>query len=162
MKKTNHRRFRCRSSRRRGAAATEFALVAPLFAIVLIGYGTAHEIQEAKSGCERAAYAGGRLATMENRGNWTNGETTNQRVEQDMRNFINASGLPGDDVGVDIVDADDDTVSFDLDDPVNAGELFRIIVNINFEEVSTFGVPGLDDMNLGAEVVFRNINDVGN
>ena len=60
----------------------------------------------------------GRLASMDWRYVVEDGETPNIKVEQDIRNFVTASGLPGEDLVVSIKHAEGDSAgaAFDISD----------------------------------------------
>ncbi len=152
----NQRRTTRRS--RRGAVSVEFAFVAPIFVVILMGITQASNLLATKNTMSMAAREGARIAAMDHNANAVSGTTTNAKVEADIRNFLQAANLPyeEEDVTVEIVDADDSDKAFDLDDPSNNYKLFEIRIEIPYEDVSGYTPPGFEESNLGAQVVFRN------
>lgn len=142
--------------RRRGAATVEFALVAPVFVTIVLGATQASKLFDLRNQLSIAAREGARLAAMDREGIVQPGQTTNQKVEQDIRNFLTANGLPGADVDVFIVDSADNTTTFDLDDPDNNGELFELRVELPYTSLAGLGGKDGDAPALVSKVVFRN------
>jgi Flp pilus assembly protein TadG len=142
--------------RRRGAVAVEFAFVAPLFVSILLGASEASRLFDLRNQLSLAAREGARMAAMDREGLVQGGQTTNQKVEQDIRNFLTANGLPGDEADVFIVDFDDHTTPFDLDNAANNGELFELRVELPYTVLGGLGGGLGDDLALSAMVVFRN------
>ncbi|MFG0331883.1 MAG: TadE family protein [Maioricimonas sp. JB049] len=151
---------RQRTSRRQsrsGAATVEFALVAPLFLTLVLGtveMGTAINAAQTLNASIRE---GGRLATMNYEANLAPGQTPNQKVTQDIRNFLTASGIPGDKVTITIVHVEGARAgsTFDLSDPENYLELFRITATVPYSDVSTFPMNYMSGQLLKASLVFR-------
>jgi hypothetical protein len=108
---------------------------------------------DAQTQLTAAARLGARLATMDRTDLLAAGQSTNQKITQEIRTFLNASGLPDDAAEVHIVDPTDHTTPFDLDHPDNELELFELRIELPYGEIS--GLPS-DDWNLQAHVVFRN------
>lgn len=150
-----------RSNRRRkarhlrgGSVTIEMALVAPIFIALIAGVSEASRVLETQNLLASVAREGARLAAMD-RGDFLNpGETTNQRIETDVRNFLTASGLDGDDAAVHIVSPDDHTTTMDLDDPATQLELFELRVEMPYASISGMGAE--TGLNLVAKIVFRN------
>ena len=141
---------------RRGAAAVELAIVAPLFVTLMLGVAEASRLFHAQNQLALAAREGARLAAMDRTGMLGEGVTTNAKVAADIQHFLAANGLPGDDVDVFIVDPDDHTTTFDLDDPANDLKLFEVRVELPYSELGGFGGSSSNDWNLSAAIVFRN------
>ena len=136
----------------------EFAFVAPVFITVLLGITQVSSLLATQNTMSMAAREGARVAAMDHNSIVQSGTTTNQKVETDIRNFLKSANLPyeEEDVTVEIVHADNPESTFDLDDPSNSYELFQIRIEIPYEEAGGYAPPGLEDYNLGAQVVFRN------
>ena len=141
---------------RRGAAAVEFALVAPLFVIILLGMATVGRVAKVQNDMIIAAREGARLASMDLEGLLLGGQTSNQKVIQDVRSVLTANGLPGDTATVLIADADDREITFDLDDPDNEFELFQVVIEMDYSDVAIIAMPGMLGFQLSTRVVFSN------
>lgn len=146
-----------RDKQRRGAVSVEFAFVMPVFIIILAGIVQASGLIETKNQMSMAAREGARVAAMNHQGIAGAGQTMNQKVEQDIRNYLKSAGLPYDEEDVDVIicDKDDPETPFDLSDPNNNYELFQIRIEIPYDEVG-WAPPGYEDYNLAATVTFRN------
>jgi hypothetical protein len=70
-----------------------------------------------------------------------------------VRTYLNASRLPGEAADIHIVDPEDHTTPFDLDNPVNDMELFELRVELPYSAIS--GMTG-EGWSMSAKVVFRN------
>ena len=142
---------------RRGAVAVEFALILPLFFGLLMGVLELGRALEVSHTLTTAAREGGRLGSMDRQGILLPGQSGNQKIEADIRAFLNAAGLPGSTAVVKVVDPDDETVTFDIDDPDNELELFRVIVRLDFDNGISYIPPTfMQGKQLEGSVVFRN------
>ncbi|MEO8496395.1 MAG: TadE family protein [Planctomycetota bacterium] len=143
---------------RRGAAAVEFAIVAPLFVTIMMGMSQASQLFETQNQLAVAVREGARLAAMDRTGMLAEGQTTNSKVTSDIVNYLNASGLPGDQVDVFIVDPHNHTTSFDLDNPANDLELFEVRVELPYSALTGTSAGGSNhgEWKLSAKIVFRN------
>jgi hypothetical protein len=149
--------LRTRSSRRgrRGAVSVEFALIAPVMVLIMVGMVEASRLIDTQMIMASAAREGARLASMDRAG-LAPGTSTNDKITADIKNFLEASGLSPDDVEVSITSPDDPDETLDLDDPDNSQELFRLSVEVPFS-AALGAVPDVeDDRGLAASVVFRN------
>ena len=144
---------------RRGAAAVEFAIVAPIFVTIAMGVSQASQLLEAQNQLTVAVREGARLAAMDRTGMLEAGQTTNSKIASDIRNYLTASGLPGDQADIFIVDPTDHTTVFDLDSSANDLELFEVRVELPYSAL-TGDEPTIDDWNLSAKIVFRNARAV--
>lgn len=150
----NHHRQQSTDSSRQGAATVEFALVAPLFLILILGvaeYGTAINAYNIITSAVRE---GGRLASMDFSGYVTASQTANDKVIRDIRAFITASGLPGNAMEIAITDAETGG-PFELSDPDNYLRYFRISVRVPYKDVSSFPLAYMDDHHINTSMVFR-------
>lgn len=94
------------------------------------------------------------MAAMERNGLVQEGQSTNAKVEQDVRNLLTANGLPGDTADVYIVDPDNHETPFDLDDEDNELKLFELRVELDYGSIS--GLSMSEGLQISAAVVFRN------
>ena len=99
----------------------------------------------------------GRLASMDYRNVLGPQQDPNAKVIQDTRNFLTASGIPGDDVEINIVHAGggNDGAPFELNNPDNDLKLFRIEARVSYADVSTFPMEFMRDRDLTAQLTFR-------
>jgi hypothetical protein len=145
------------TAERRGAATVEFALVLPLFLMLLMGMvelGSAINCSQTLHGALRDA---GRVASMDFQQIFAKGVDPNVKVTQDIRNLLTAAGIPGDEVTIDIVYADGplEGQPFDLDNEDNYLALFRIEATIPYSKVSALPLEYMSGQNLTAFVTFR-------
>lgn len=141
---------------RKGVVAVEFAIVAPVLVAILFGMiklGRAFEMQNL---LDVAAREGARFASMDRTGMLSGGQTTNQKLAQDVKNFLASNGIPKDKITVLVKSHTNPTADFNLDDPANDLKLFEVRVSVNFSDVSLQSVATSDDYPLTAKVVFRN------
>jgi hypothetical protein len=84
-------------------------------------------------------------------------QTPNQKLEQDLRNFVTASGLPGADMTINLVFADGANAGqvFDLSNQNNDLQMIRIEAVLPYSSVSLFPVRFLGGKSLKASVVMR-------
>ena len=141
---------------RRGTATVEFAMVAPVFLTLLLGVTETSRLFETRNQLAVAAREGARMAAMDRSGIVADGQTTNAKVTQDVKNFLQASGLDPDKVNVEVVSHDDPSQAFNLDDPANSLKYFELRVSVPYNEVSHLAPPGMEEHQLGAKIVFRN------
>ena len=144
------------SDSRRGAVAVEFAIVAPVLLTVVLGLLELTRAYDTANLLEMAAREGARLASMDREGLVEEGESSNDKVINDMRNFLASNGLDPDDIDVEIIDHENPPDPFDLDDPNNDLRLFDVNVSIDFSSVSLTSVPSGGDYPISASLTFRN------
>jgi Flp pilus assembly protein TadG len=141
---------------RRGAVAVEFAIVAPVLVAIMFGmiqYGKAFEMQ---TQLQNAAREGARFASMDHTGMLSAGQTSNQKLVQEVKNFMATHGVDKNDVTVTVKDHANPSSDFNLDDPNNDLKLFDVKVSVNYSKVSLTPVSDSNDFGLMAKVVFRN------
>ena len=112
--------------RRRGAVAVEFAVVAPILLTLVFGMmelGRAFDMQNLMN---VAAREGARFACIDKEGILQQGQSTNQKVVSDVKNFLVSNGIPQNSITVDVKDFEDPSKNFDLDDPNNELKLFTV------------------------------------
>jgi Flp pilus assembly protein TadG len=142
---------------RRAAAAVEFAVMVPLFLMLVMGTWEMGSALTAGTKMAAAVREGGRLASMDYEESLGSGQTANQKVEQDIKNFLTASSIPGDVVTVTITHADGPTAgqTFNLQDPANYLKLFRITATVEYEDISSFPMDYMAGESVEASLVFR-------
>jgi hypothetical protein len=145
------------NANRRGAAMVECALILPVFMMLVLGVLEIGSALRASTILQSACRESGRLASMDWRYIVSPGQTANQKIEADLRNFITASGLPGDDLTVNLVYADgaNEGQTFDLSDEDNDLQMLKIEVLLPYSSVSLFPVRFMGNKNLKAFVIMR-------
>lgn len=146
---------RHRRRRTRGAIAVEFAFVAPIFVAILWGVVHVSRIYESQNLLALAAREGARFGSMDRSGMAAAGQSSNDKLAGDVKNFLDAQGVDKDSVIVDVTFPGTDN-EFDLDDPDNELELFEVRVTVPYSTVSHTSVAPEDDYSLIAKAIFRN------
>ena len=141
---------------RKGAVAVEFAVMAPVLMTIVMGLVQTTAMYDAQNMLETAAREGARFAAMDREGMLADNQTTNQKIEQDIKNFLASSGLDPNDVQVDILDYEDLSKTFDLDNPDNDLRLFQVEVKVPYSSISYTPVSEANDHGLSGTIVFRN------
>ncbi|HCS53611.1 TadE family protein [Rubinisphaera sp.] len=143
--------------KRRGAALVEFAIVSPIFMFLILGMVEMGNALEATTQLSAALREAGRLASMDWAELVPEGQSPNDKVIRDIRNFLKAGGYPGDDITITLTSADgnDAGQTFDLADPANERRLFKIEATIPFEQISTFPHGLMRGRNITARIVMR-------
>lgn len=151
----NLRRKQMRDSRQ-GAVAVEFAFIAPVLLAIVLGLIQTTRMYDSQNLLETAAREGARFAAMDREGMLGDGQTSNQKLIEDVKNFLASSGVEKDDVNVEILDYEDLSSTFDLDDPANDLRLFQVEVSIPYSSVSYSSVAEGSDYAMKGVIVFRN------
>jgi len=155
--KSMFRKSRRPNSRRLGAVAVEFAVVAPMLLATTLGLIELSRVFDVQNTLETAAREGARFASMDRNGLLEEGASANDKLIQDVENFLASSGIPlSEDVQVTVSPYNSPGQSFDLDDPANDLELFQVQIEVPFSDVSLTPVGEANDYTLSATVVFRN------
>jgi Flp pilus assembly protein TadG len=151
------RRGKTNDRGRRGVAAVEFAIFAPVFAVLITGTVAASKALQATSVMSQALREGARLAAMDWTGVPTNGTTPNDKVVQDIKNFLTASGVDAKQVQVTITFADGPKQgqNFVLGDPANYLQLFEIKATQAHSDANFWCSYLTEGKGLSAKVVFR-------
>ncbi len=135
----------------------EFAIVAPVLLTVVLGVAQASCLYETQNILANAIREGARLASMDRSGIVPQGMSTNDKIIQDIQNFLTANGFAGDEVTVSITDPDNDLIPFDLDDPDNDLELFKVTIELPYGAMNNYiQLPNADEIYLSADLTFRN------
>ncbi len=145
------------SASRKGAAVVEFALIAPLFLVLVLGTVEIGRATDVGATLSQAVREGGRLGSMDFGPLIPAGQTANQKVINDVKNMLSASGIPGASVTVTITHAGgaNDGSTFDLEDPANYLEHFRVTASVPFTAVSVFPLQIVGSSTIKSEIVFR-------
>ena len=128
---TDDRRRPARRARR-GAAFVEFAAVAPFFvALAVMSMETAACIHTV-SRLDAALREAGRLAAMDWDETLPGRTTPGQKLEQDVKNFLAASGVPRADVQFRMTHAEGAQAGqpFELGDPANRLGIFEMAASV--------------------------------
>jgi len=141
---------------RRAAVAVEFAVIAPVLLTIVVGLIELTRAYDAQNLLQTAAREGARFASMDRTDMLQSGQTANSKLVQDVTNFLASSGFPASAVNVNVVDANDPTQAFDLDDPANDLQLFQVEINVPFSEVSLTPISEASDYLMSASITFRN------
>lgn len=150
--RTPHSKFQVR----RGVVAVEFAVVAPILVAIVFGMIEMGRAFESQNLLDVAAREGARFASMDRDGMLAGGQTANQKLIEDVKNFLAANGIPKNKITVEVKDHSNPTRDFNLDDPTNDLKIFEVKISVPFSEVSLQPVASADDYALKAKVVFRN------
>ena len=156
MKRQSIRNPQFAIQNRRGVVAVEFAIVAPVLVAIVFGMIEMARAFEMQNLLEVAAREGARFASMDRDGMLAAGQTANQKLTDDVKNFLASNGIPKDKITVQVKSHDDPTLDFNLDDPANDLKLFEVNIQVNFSAVSLQSVAAGNDYALNAKVVFRN------
>ena len=141
---------------RRGVVAVEFAIVAPLLLAITLGVLEINRALDAQNTLEVAAREGARFAALDRDGIENLGQAANEKLINDVKNYLASNGVPRDAVSVSVTHADDPTAEFLIDDPVNDLALFQVEIEVDYSAVSLVPVQAGSDYTLTAAVVFRN------
>ncbi|MEM7315078.1 MAG: TadE family protein [Planctomycetota bacterium] len=142
---------------RKGIAATEMAIIAPVFLLLFLGVVEMSEAINANDVLSTALREGGRLASMDFAEISMEDNDINGKVEDDIKNFLRASEFPADSVTVNIVHADGQNAGadFDLADPANYLKYCKIEAVVPYSAISQYPVHYLAGQNLTSSFVFR-------
>ena len=138
----------------------EFAVVAPVLLTAAIWMCEGARLYEVQAKLSTAAREGARLAAMDRKDLIGEGQTTNAKIINDVRSYLNTSGLPGDVAGIYITHHDNPQLPFDLDDPDNDLDFFQLRVELPYDEVRPLILWGGDDLILTSCLTFRNARAV--
>lgn len=153
---TQRRNARPQESRD-GAAMVEFAIISPVFLALVLGVVEIGTALEASNLMTSALREGGRLATMDWETVVPQNLTPNEKVETDIRNFLQAAGFPASEVHLTIRHAEgaNEGQPFDLADPDNKLQLFTISASIPYDSVSSYPSNFLSGQTLKASITMR-------
>ncbi len=141
---------------RRAAVAVEFAFVAPFLIGTALGIVELTRAFDAQNLLETAAREGARFASMDREGILQEGQSTNSKLVQDVKNFLASSGLDPQKIIVTVTDAENPGAPFDLDAPANDLRLFKVEILVPYSNVSYTPVSESNDFSMAASIIFRN------
>lgn len=145
-----------RRSGRRGAVAVEFAIVAPVLLAILLGLVQLTRMFEVQNLLDTAAREGARFAAMDREGIVPEGQSANDKLASDVKNFLASNGIPRDAITVAITDHENPDTDFDLDNPANDLRLFDVKVSVDFSSVSYASFTPQQNGVLTGSITFRN------
>jgi|GEM_PF-461268 len=142
---------------RKAAAMMECAVTLPVLMVMVVGMLEIGTALRATMNLQTACRESGRLTAMDWRYIVHTNQTPNQKVEQDLKNFITAAGLKGSLSTVTLTHADGASVgqTFDLADPNNDLQFVRVEVTLPYSSVTIFPLVYLAGKSLKASVVMR-------
>lgn len=155
---TRKTRKKIQETTRRGIAAVEFAITAPLFMILIFGVVEMGIVIDVSNKLETAVRGGCRLASTD----WVTvvpeGVSLNEKIETDIKNYLQAVGIPKDHAEVTILGAEGNMEGqpFDLNDINNEHELFIVTATIPYEHIGAFSSKYMSNRDLSASLVFRS------
>lgn len=149
------RRIICRSNHRRAAVAVEFAFVAPVLITIALGVIELTRAYDVQNTFEIAAREGARFASMDRDGMLREGQTTNSKMIDDVKNYLASSGIDRGVIDVTVTDAETGG-PFDLDDPASDLRLFKVEISVPYSSVSYLPVSAARDFTMKASIIFRN------
>lgn len=141
-------------SSRRGAAAVEFAFVAPILVALLLGMIEAASLSETSNHLRLGLRQSARLAGMDRSEILEPGQSTNDKITLDLKNFLSASGIDGSAADVSITDLGG--CDIDLDDPSAEYALFKLTVTIPYENALQSAINGGQTQGFSRSYTFRN------
>lgn len=153
--KASRRTSRCIAFRR-GAVAVEFAVVAPVLVAIMFGMMTLNRAFDSQNLLATAAREGARFASMDRDGMPDTGQTGNEKLVADIKNFLTSNGIPRDSITVEVKDYESPEQDFDIDNPDNDLRLFEVQVSVDYSAISYTPVSEANDYTMTASVVFRN------
>lgn len=144
-------------SNRKAAAMMECAVTLPVLIVMVLGILEIGSALRASTILQSACRESGRLTAMDWRYIVHDNQTPNQKVEQDLKNFITAAGLKGNQSTVTITHADGANVgqTFDLANKNNDLQFVRLEVTLPYASVSVFPLTYLAGKTLKSSVVMR-------
>lgn len=134
----------------------EFACAAPVLLSVVVGMLELSRVYTVQNTLETAAREGARFASLDRTGLLLSGQTANQKLVSDVKNFLASTGISKSDITVTVVDAEDPSQTFDLADEDNDLRLFEIHIQVPYSKVSLSPVKYYTQYNLSAALTFRN------
>ena len=142
---------------RRGAAAVEFALIAPVFVALIVGVLDTLTAMHGMSLMNQALREGGRLAATDWSAVTPDGVSPNQKVEQDIRNFLDAAGMNTSTLTIAITYAEGSKQGqpFKLGGADSYHQLFQIRAHLPNSPTNFFTSSITQGQGLSARVVFR-------
>ena len=146
-----------KTSNRQGVAALEAAVVLPMMLILVLGTIEMGTALRASTIMQSAVREAGRLANMRWADIIDEGDTPNAKVERDLRNFVTASGLPGDDLVVTLTYAEGSSIgqAFDIADEGNELQMVRIKLQLPYSSISLFPTRYMAGKSVSASLVMR-------
>ena len=146
----------CRRDARRAAVAVEFACVAPVLLIVIVGLLELSRVYSVQNVLETAAREGARFAGLDRSGLMLQNQTANQKLVTDVKNYLATNNIDPTAVTVRVVKATNPSQDFNLDDPANALQIFQVHVEVPYSKVCYSAFRKYDAEKLSAVLTYRN------
>ena len=151
-----------RTGNRKAAAMVECAVTLPLLIVMVLGILEIGAALRASSILQSACRESGRLtglSAMDLKYIIKDNRTRNQKIEQDLKNFLTAAGLRGNNSTVTITHACGASVgqTFNLADPLNDLQLVKVEVTMPYSSVSAFPMTYLGGKTLKESIVMRAV-----
>jgi Flp pilus assembly protein TadG len=142
---------------RQGTATVEFAVVVPLFLTLILGIAEMSNALNYSQNMSAAVREGGREAAGDLSKITPSGTTYNQKVINDVKNMLCASGIDPTKVTVTITYADGAKAgqTFDLSNSNNYLLYFKITAQVDYKDISSSLVKIMSGKKLTASAVFR-------
>jgi len=142
---------------RKAAALIECAITLPVLMVLVLGILEIGAALRASTILQSACRESGQLTSIDWRYIVHDNQTPNEKVTQDLKNFITAAGLKGNKSTVTITHADGKKAgkTFDLADPKNDLQLVRIQVTLPYSTVGISPLTSLGKKSLKASIVMR-------
>ena len=147
------RRSSSRSSRS-GIATVEFAVLVPLFLLLVLGMTEVGRACQVTGDLTAAVREGARMASMDLTEVTAANQSKNQKITQDMRNFLSACGIPGSEVTITITVPGTST-AFDLSNEDNYLKTFQITASIPYARVSRLPADYMNGRVITCTAVYR-------
>ena len=146
-----------KSDDRCGVAVVECAVVLPVMLVLVLGTIELGTALRATTILQSAVREAGRTASMDWRYIVEETETPNEKVERDLRNFVTASGLSGDEllISIEHAEGENEGSEFDISDPDNDLALLLIEVALPYSSISLFPVHYMSGSNVRVGVISR-------
>ncbi|MBS0205990.1 MAG: pilus assembly protein [Planctomycetes bacterium] len=155
--KWSHKKTAVLPAKRRGAATVEFALMMPLFVtLTMATIQTGIQITAAQT-LTSALREGGRIASMDYKSRLQSGQSINQKVINDIQNFLTAEKIDGTKVTITITAADGASAgtAFDISDPANQLKMFKIHAVVPYSAISSVTFFPHTNNTISASIVYR-------
>jgi Flp pilus assembly protein TadG len=133
----------------------EFAVVAPVLLTLMLGLIYASQLYQMSITLHNAARQGARLAGVDREDILLDGQSTNEKITQDIKHFLTASGCNGEAATVTITNPETGA-EINLDDPINNFELFEITIDVPLDLWGHGGDSGGESCSMTRNYFFRN------
>ncbi len=130
--------------------------MAPVLLAILYGMVELSRVFEMQNLLDTAAREGARMAAMDRDGLLQEGESANDKLVNDVKNFLASNAISRDAVTVTVKDHENPDDDFDLDDPDNDLKLFDVSVSVDLSAVTNTALSSYNNGTLTGSITFRN------